>query len=157
MAKNRFLHILALFLECKKAIFFKSFPRCHYMVYNAEKNFVGSSNPMAWVVKRTKLKSKKSFFGTPYCSTYFVLKQFQIFRWVWGVCRRLWRTFTSMETSELCWNHCCRSCHLWGECRSQWQAITRYRFSSLSIWFMSFFSDLLPPETNPWLWSGRCG
>ena len=32
------------------------------MVYNAEKNFVGSSNPMAWVVKRTKLKSKKSFF-----------------------------------------------------------------------------------------------
>ena len=32
------------------------------MFYNAENFFVGSSNPMAWVVKRTKLKSKKSFF-----------------------------------------------------------------------------------------------
>ena len=32
------------------------------MVYNAENFFVGSSNPMAWVVKRYKLKSKKSFF-----------------------------------------------------------------------------------------------
>ena len=62
MAKKRFLHILASFLECKKAIFFKSFPRCHFMFYNAEKFFVGSSNPMAWVVKRTKLNSKKVFF-----------------------------------------------------------------------------------------------
>ena len=60
--QKRFLHILASFLECKMAIFFKSFPRCHFTVYNAEKKFVGSSNPMTWVVKRTKLNSKKSFF-----------------------------------------------------------------------------------------------
>ena len=63
MAKKRFLHILASFLECKKAIFFKSFPRCHLLVYNAEIFFVGSSNLMAWVVKRTKLNLKKKQFG----------------------------------------------------------------------------------------------
>ena len=30
------LHILASFLECKTAIFFKSFAMCHFTVYNAE-------------------------------------------------------------------------------------------------------------------------
>ena len=30
---------------------------------------MASSNPMAWVVKRTKLNSKKVFFGTPYSSS----------------------------------------------------------------------------------------
>ena len=31
----------------------------HFTVYNAQKNFVASSNPIAWVFKRYKLKSKK--------------------------------------------------------------------------------------------------
>jgi len=64
MAKKRFLYILALFLECKKAIFFKSFPRCHFTVYNAE-FFITSYNPIAWLVKRYKLNSKKTYCGTP--------------------------------------------------------------------------------------------
>ena len=49
------LHILASFLECKTAIFFKLFPKRQFTVYNAEIFFVTSYNPMAWVVKRAKL------------------------------------------------------------------------------------------------------
>ena len=53
------LHILASFLECKTPIFFKLFPKRQFTVYNAEIFFVTSYNPIAWVVKRTKLNSKK--------------------------------------------------------------------------------------------------
>ena len=49
------LHILASFLECKTAIFFKLFPKRQFTVYNAEKFFVTSYNLIAWVVKRAKL------------------------------------------------------------------------------------------------------
>ena len=38
----------------------KSFPERQFLVYNAEIFFVNSYNPWAWVVKRTKLNSKKS-------------------------------------------------------------------------------------------------
>ena len=37
----------------------KSFPERHFTVYNAEHFFVTSYNPMAWVVKKAKLNSKK--------------------------------------------------------------------------------------------------
>ena len=64
------LHILASFLECKTAIFFKLFPKRQFTVYNAEIFFVTSYNPMAWVVKRAKLNFKKVFFwNTLVCST----------------------------------------------------------------------------------------
>ena len=53
------LHIFVSFLECKTAILFKLFPKCQFTVYNAEIFFVTSYNPIAWVVKRTKLNSKK--------------------------------------------------------------------------------------------------
>ena len=53
------LHILASFLECKTAIFFKLFPKRQFAVYNAEIFFVTSYNPFAWVVKRPRLNSKK--------------------------------------------------------------------------------------------------
>ena len=38
---------------------FKLFHKCEFTVYNAEIFFVTSYNPIAWVVKRTKLNSKK--------------------------------------------------------------------------------------------------
>ena len=53
------LHIFVSFLECKTAIFFKLFPKRQFTVYNAEIFFVTSYNPIAWVVKRAKLNSKK--------------------------------------------------------------------------------------------------
>ena len=59
MAILQILHILASFLECKTAIFFKLFPKSQFTVYNAEIFFVASYNPIAWVVKRAKLNSKK--------------------------------------------------------------------------------------------------
>ena len=37
----------------------KSFPELQFTVYNAEIFFVNSYNPRAWVLKRTKLNSKK--------------------------------------------------------------------------------------------------
>ena len=40
-------------------MFFKLFPKRQFAVYNAEIFFVTSYNPMAWVVKRAKLNSKK--------------------------------------------------------------------------------------------------
>ena len=56
----------------------KSFPTLQFLVYNAEIFFVNSCNPWAWVVKRTKLNSKKSVkMGHPtvYVETWTTLAQ----------------------------------------------------------------------------------
>ena len=47
------------FFPCKWGQTRKSFPERQFLVYNAEIFFVNSYNPWAWVVKRTKLNSKK--------------------------------------------------------------------------------------------------
>ena len=63
------LHIFVSFLECKTAIFFKLFPKCQFTVYNGE-IFLTSYNPFAWVVKRTKLNSKKGVMWDTLLSTH---------------------------------------------------------------------------------------
>ena len=47
------------FFPCKWGQTRKSFAERQFLVYNAEIFFVNSYNPWAWVVKRTKLNSKK--------------------------------------------------------------------------------------------------
>ena len=55
------LHILASFLECKTAIF--SNRSLRVILLSITLNFfVTSYNPIAWVVKRTKLNFKKKYF-----------------------------------------------------------------------------------------------
>ena len=65
MAKKRFLHILASFLECKKAIFFKSFPKCHFTVYNAEIFLWAPLTQWHGWLRERSSNQKKVFLGHP--------------------------------------------------------------------------------------------
>ena len=54
------LHILASFLECKKAIFFKWPAMNRLWVYNVEFFFVASTHPVAPYILRRRQNSKKN-------------------------------------------------------------------------------------------------
>ena len=86
----------------------KSFPERQFLVYNAEIFFVNSYNPWSWVVKRTKLNSKKSVKWDTLVWNNENRRHLDII-----VALRFYITRLPIVKRGTAWHHCCCPYQMW--------------------------------------------